>query len=292
MTSPAPRPALGEVVVADLTDPRERQVTLDLDAITEGLRARLLATQLFEPSAAADAGDHPLTTRARAEILTDPVQVGSRGLDRARVRLILATHPSNAPGAVVARLDGAGEAEFTAEPAKRVRGKGQAGEEASTPLRVGSTKLVLRIAGDLLASYAAKRRLATASAADLRAALRADGGELRIEAIGVVGDRKLGEDADALYPLLDDPDEVTRDAALGALIRLGDRHAVSILAKSRSLRDRREMGKVIEAVSRLGGEEADEYLAFVASAHEDEEIRAEAAAARERMHQRERQAGK
>src|SRR5206468_7769825 len=53
--------------------------------------------------------------------------------------------------------------------------------------------------------------------------------------------------APTLLKLLDDPDEPTRDAALGALIALGDRRAVSALTRSRSLRDRHEMRKIIEA---------------------------------------------
>ena len=52
-----------------------------------------------------------------------------------------------------------------------------------------------------------------------------------------------------------------------------DRRAVRELTQSRSLRDRREMRKIIEAISILGGQEADEYLSFVAATHDDDEIR-------------------
>ncbi len=118
----------------------------------------------------------------------------------------------------------------------------------------------------------------------MHAALEADGGELRQEAIAAAGERQLREEAPRLLKLLDDPDERTRDAALGALIALGDRRAVTALTRTRSLRDRREMRKIIEAVSILGGQEADEYLSFVAASHDDDDIRiAAAAAARERL---------
>ena len=65
-----------------------------------------------------------------------------------------------------------------------------------------------------------------------------------------------------------------------------ERRAVRELTQSRSLRDRREMRKIIEAISILGGQEADEYLSFVAATHDDDEIRTEAAAARARMQRR------
>ena len=77
-----------------------------------------------------------------------------------------------------------------------------------------------------------------------------------------------------------------RDAALGALIAMRERRAVRELTQSRSLRDRREMRKIIEAISILGGQEADEYLSFIAATHDDDEIRAEAAAARARLQRR------
>ena len=51
------------------------------------------------------------------------------------------------------------------------------------------------------------------------------------------------------------------------------------------------MRKIIEAISILGGQEADEYLSFVAATHDDDEIRAEAAAARARLQRREAEAG-
>jgi hypothetical protein len=83
---------------------------------------------------------------------------------------------------------------------------------------------------------------------------------------------------------------VLRDAALGALIQIGDRRAVTALTKSRSMRDRREMRKILEAISTLGGEEAFEYLSFVAASHDDEEIRSLASAAKTRLERRQKTA--
>jgi HEAT repeat protein len=93
-------------------------------------------------------------------------------------------------------------------------------------------------------------------------------------------------EAPALLKLLEDPEEVVRDAALGALVELRDRRAVSVLAEGRSMRDRREMRKILDAIALLGGDEAADYLAFVADGHEDPEIRALAVSARQRLGRR------
>jgi HEAT repeat protein len=144
-------------------------------------------------------------------------------------------------------------------------------------------RLALRVAGDLIDSFAAREKLATAPESAIRAALRGDGGELQEQAIRIAGERKLRDEVPALLDLLENPDESVRDAALGALIQIGDRRAVSALTRSRSLRDRREMRKIIEAIATLGGDEALDYLSFVAATHDDEEIRALATGAKQRL---------
>ena len=153
------------------------------------------------------------------------------------------------------------------------------------------TALVMRITGDLIEGVAVRRRLQDGSPSALHAALIADGGELREEAIRIVGERQLRDEVPTLLKLLSADEEPIRDAALGALIAMRERRAVRELTQSRSLRDRREMRKIIEAISVIGGQEADEYLSFVAATHDDDEIRAEAAAARARMQRREAEAG-
>ena len=148
-----------------------------------------------------------------------------------------------------------------------------------------------RVVRDLVEGVAARRRLQEGSPGAVHAALVADGGELREEAIRVVGERQLRDEVPTLLKLLGADDEPMRDAALGALIAMRERRAVRELTQSRSLRDRREMRKIIEAISILGGQEADEYLSFIAATHDDDEIRAEAAAARARLQRREAEAG-
>jgi hypothetical protein len=273
---PPPKPALGTVEIRDVTPPSEEAPKggwPDVAALEPALRARLLATGLFAaPDAGAPAGP---TAAARLQVGLESVEIPRKGEARAQVSLRVESRPSDAPGAVALQLEGAGAKPY------------QTGAHAAKVDRQEIFRtLVMRLAGDLLDGYVARRRLQEGPPAAVHAALTADGGELRQEAIRAVGERQLRDEAPVLLKLLNDPDEPTRDAALGALIALGDRRAVTELTRSRSLRDRREMRKIIEAIAMLGGDEADDYLSFVAATHDDDEIRAAAAAARSRLQRR------
>jgi hypothetical protein len=269
--SAPPLTTLGAITVHDLTPREDAPAHLDAAALGAALRARLLATGQFEREVP-DAGDAARAiTRVELQLGLDGAEVADKGLARTHVLVRLATRPSDVPGAIADELEGQGEQTYATPHADK---------------SAIFAALVARVTGDLLDAFTTRRRLRQGSAEALHAAMLADGGDLRLEAIALVGERHLTAEAPALLGLLDDPDEPTRDAALGALIALGDRRAVTALTRSRSLRDRREMGKIIEAISILGGEEADDYLGFIASSHDDEEIRAEAKSARERLHRR------
>jgi hypothetical protein len=266
------------IAVRDLTPPDEAPTHIDTRALEHAMRERLLATGQFEPDAAhADAGVGGVT-RALVQVGVDAAEVDDKGLARARVRVRLETRPSEGQGAIDESLEGAGEQTYAvARRGPKTRRDAGAAQDALFE------RLVLRVAGDLVDDFGARRRLRQAPPALLHAALAADGGELRLEAIRMIGERQVTSESDALLALLNDPDETTRDAALGALIMLRERRAVTELARTRSLRDRREMHKIIEAIAILGGQEADDYLSFVAGSHDDDEIRAEATAARARL---------
>ena len=93
------------------------------------------------------------------------------------------------------------------------------------------SKLVTRTVGDLLAAYVARQKLYGGDPRPCASALQADAGELQIEAIRAVGERKLTSEVPRLLKLLEHPDESVRDAALGALVELRERRAVSVLAE-------------------------------------------------------------
>jgi hypothetical protein len=282
--APLPKPALGVVSIEDRSPAAEGGSELDTPSLELQLRQKLLATNLFSGDPA-DAGAGTVA-RVRAVVAAETVTVGAKGEARAHVRLLASSRPSDGPGALELDVEGQGVTPFAVVGRPRPAKGGAAGNEGSAAGAPALGPLVLRVAGDLIDGYVARRRLREGAPSAVHAALLADGGELREEAIRTVGERKLRDESPTLLKLLDDPDEPTRDAALGALIALGDRRAVTELTRTRSLRDRHEMRKIIEAIAILGGQEADDYLSFVAATHDDEEIRAAASRARARIARR------
>jgi hypothetical protein len=147
-------------------------------------------------------------------------------------------------------------------------------------------RLAERTLEDLLLGYVARKQLWRADESEIAKALASANNDLRIEAIRVAGGRKMRRQLPSVLRLLADEDEATRDAALGAVVAMGERSAIKALAESHQMRDSYEMGKVIDAVASLGGREAQEYLSFVAETHDDADIRSMAKEALERLETR------
>ena len=245
--------------------------SLDEAQLAERLRAQLQASGLL--TAAPDAADTIPVVRVAGRIATEIVEAEGKGLCRAAVSLAISTRPSDAPGALNEEITAGGEEKFDVLP--------------TSDRHVIAARLAERTASDLLGAFLQRTRLRWAPSAAIHAALAADAATpLREEAIRQVGVRHLGDEAPRLLALLDDPDEATRDAALGALIALRDPRAVAKLTRDRSLRDRHEMLKIMDAISLIGGQEAAEYLAFVAESHDDPDIRQAAREARDRLQRR------
>ena len=286
---PPPQLLLGPILIQAAASADRSSPPPDGPAIAARLRSVLLDSGLVvapkpDPADASTAGSaSPSDERASSTtagtlrvvglVATEIVEVDRKGLCRAGVSLKVDTRPSDAPGALEEDLSATGEERFEITA-------------AGGPDRVALAQRVAeRTAVDLLSGLLARARLLRATPAELHAAIVGDGGAgpVREEAIRLAGQRKLTAEAPALLPLLDDPEESIRDAALGALIALRDQRAVAQLARHRSLRDRREMTKILEAISQIGGEEAEQYLSFVADAHEDADIRQQAREAHDRL---------
>jgi len=147
--------------------------------------------------------------------------------------------------------------------------------------------LVTKLTTDLLGEYLARQKLRTVPERVIVEMLTAAGeSNLQEAAIRQAGQRKLALAVDPLLGLLTNESEPIRDAALGALLEMREQRAVGVLAASRSMRDRREMRKIVEAIALLGGKEAVSYLEFVADANEDEEIQDLAKRSLERLRKR------
>jgi hypothetical protein len=265
-----PPPALGSVTVEDVgpTPDRPKDVQLDLRALEARARAALTGTGLFAPGGA-DGGAKALA-RVRVQVALEEVAVEDKAAARAVLRLRIDVRPSQGmPRRWSEDVEAGAEVPF------------KSAEKPDRPALY--QKLVGRALDDLLRGYTSRLKLWTGDPAAIAAALGADAGELRVEAIRAIADRKVTAEVPRLLKLLEADDEVLRDAALGALVELRERRAVSVLAQARSMRDRREMRKILDAIGLLGGEEAADYLAFVADGHEDPEIRALATAARQRL---------
>lgn len=251
---------------------RQGDAAVDVASLTAHLREVMLASGLVTAGSADGGATGGPTVRVTGQVASETVEADHKGLCRAGVNLTLTTRPSDAPGALNDDISAQGEDRFEVGPA--------------VDPRALAGRLIDRTARDLLASYLGRARLRTAGPAEIHAALTSGVGPLREEAIRQAGAHHLTAEAPLLLGLLDDPDEATRDAALGALIALRDQRAVAKLTRDRSLRDRREMLKILDAISQIGGEEADEYLSFVAASHDDPEIRQAAREARARMARR------
>jgi len=291
---PAPRPALGRI---EVTEARAAEGAprspLDADALAGVARRLLLGSGLLDGDVGntadsglreggATAGKGVVRTRIVAGM--EITEVEKKGVVRAAVRVRLDTRPSDSPGAIDEDLSARGERIYEIGP--------------QTDRRELGERLVERTLADLLTGFLARVRLVLASENEIHALITgheaaggAAGGSrgsgesspLREEAIRVAGARGMRDEIPALLPMLADDDEAVRDAALGALIAMHEQRAVTELTRNRSLRDRHEMRKILDAIAILGGSEARDYLSFVAESHDDEEIRKLAAEAKSRL---------
>lgn len=276
-----------------------KQSTPPVDA---ALLLPALGTVSAEPIPTVDFRGRPLklaetqlADKAKA-LLVDAGVFAAPGTQRSAVLVALAAMPFTEGSAdaleigirlrlrMTVRPEGAAEARF-AEDAVAV-GQAPLATRDAKEAKAAWARLAERTLGDLISLYVRRQKLWSGGRKAVETALGASDGELRVEALRVIGSRKLRELLPAVLRLLSDEDESVRDAALGAVVLLGERSAVKALTQSRQLRDLREMRKVLDAIASLGGREAEDYLGFVAENHDDEEIRLMAQAALERMTRR------
>ena len=250
---------LGPLDITATTSAGDESSLVDRGALARKARSQLLQAGIFAGQAQESAESGAAVASIRITLSMEMVRAESKAAVRAGVRLNVSIRPAGAAPAHFGE-DVQANAEMVYDP------------EAQPNKQEVLQRLAERAVSDLLAGYLARQKLWSAESRALHAAL-ASPGEMRLEAIRVAAARKLRDEVPTLIGLLSDDEETIRDAALGALVELRDPRAVPALTKSRSMKDRREMRKIIDALASLGGQEATDYLSFVADAHEDEEIR-------------------
>lgn len=156
-------------------------------------------------------------------------------------------------------------------------------ERVKPPTDMQWRDLARRAIEDTAHSLGAQLRLSGVPSKDL-IALISNGkkeADLRGVALKILAQRKEAGVQPLAMAVLKDKHSPTalRDQAIGALVELGDPKTVRPMLDSTEFRDHSELGKVLEAVAALGGDEAQRYLEFVSQSHSDARIREEAKAA-------------
>ena len=150
----------------------------------------------------------------------------------------------------------------------------------------------LKLLAGVLTEVLYQAELAVADEARLLRALAGKDPDRLAAAVEIVATRKPGGAVAPLARLLKHKEARVADRAIGALVALGDRSAVKHLTRMTRPDDTARLAKVLDAIAALGGKEARQYLEFVGTGHEDEDIRNMAKEALDRMQRRARSAGK
>tara|TARA_R110002073_G_scaffold24260_4_gene81916 strand:+ start:2976 stop:3953 length:978 start_codon:yes stop_codon:yes gene_type:complete len=124
-------------------------------------------------------------------------------------------------------------------------------------------------------SLVARERLRRSTHAELLSALSVGLREptMRIWGLQLAADRGLREAATAAARSLDTEDEALRSAATAALVAFRDPTTVAALIEGVDFNSYEELRVTMEAISAIGGDDAIEFLEFLASGHSDDEIR-------------------
>lgn len=214
--------------------------------------------------------------RCRVEIAVEGALVGSRGIARATV---------------VVRIDAPATAE---QPPMQANGVLERSfDAAQTHNRQAELRELLRRGlPDLLKPVHRESELRTGSVKNLEVALHDSDAAVRKIAVRTCALRRETTVVPSLIERLRDSDTEVVDAAIGALAALGDARAVRPLCDLVPMRDAAALAKVLDAIATLGGQEALAYLDFVATGHEDAEVRQLAKEALGRLQRRGLGAGK
>jgi hypothetical protein len=104
-------------------------------------------------------------------------------------------------------------------------------------------------------------------------------------ALDLAGARRARALVKQITPLVKRPPPV-REAAIAALVAIGDPSAVSAIAGAADFDDREQLTTAIEAAIALGGPDADDFLQMIATGHHDADLASRAREGLERIARR------
>lgn len=162
---------------------------------------------------------------------------------------------------------------------------------AEKPLAPGDQKRAPELAVEMIQQsvieaareLVAKEELRQGEDPAVLAGLGSDDSDVVLWSLELVADRKLRGGFDRALALLEAKDAGVRAGALRALVALKDPRAVGPLAKMANFSNPEELRMVVEAVSAIGGDEAAEFLEYVATGHSDPDLRNRAREGLERI---------
>ena len=165
---------------------------------------------------------------------------------------------------------------------------------AERPLPAGDGKRASVIAAELITQsvieaargLVGKEELRQGDDAAVKKALDDPDPDVVLWSLELVAERRLAAAFDRALALLRAEDSGVRAAALRALVALRDPRAVEPLAKMANFSNPEELKMVIEAVTAIGGDEAAEFLEYLATGHSDGDVRSRAREGLERIGRR------
>ena len=119
----------------------------------------------------------------------------------------------------------------------------------------------------------ARERVRVGGVEAVRQGLASGDSDTRLWSLELCAARRSVELFDEVARVLSSTDSSERDRAIAALVAMGDPRAVDLLARRAPFDDLDLLPAVIDGIITLGGDDAVEYLEFVASGHPEDDIR-------------------
>jgi hypothetical protein len=268
-------PPTGPIVI-DRVSVRTDDAVLDANTLAGALRDSMLNTDAF---VGADHAGAP----AKVEVtLAATVRAADAGKHQPPVAVVAAEVDLHWLSGIASVDEPAPHAHLAIERALA----GAAAAHPDDAVRALATD-VMTAAGRDLAAREHERLLPVTALGPLLASADEQQVTWALDLAGAHKARALVKD---ITPLVKRPPPV-RDAAIAALVAIGDPSAVSAIAGAVDFDDREQLTTAIEAAIALGGPDADDFLEMIATGHHDSDLASRAKEGLERIARRNPDAG-